>query len=325
MKELLLFLLRAGLPVLFSIGIFAQSSSNVAQKLSPEQYRDQIARLLQQVGPPGPDPEQAQKLADSLPDHFSVQLSSQECSIDNTWLKKQLSGFEKATPDARQKSAEQMRTRLQMIEAQAQAFLQPSPAPVGAHAQLNAILGRREFRSIHGPTAMDRLRERVIAWIDKLLTRIFPPSHSNPRLSRWLEYLFIAVAAIVLVVWTRRRFALSTYTPTDREIMPFAPSARSWRSWLQEACANAQEGDWRNGIHFAYWAGVSFLEQKGAWKPDRARTPREYLKLIEGRGVEFPVLYALTRKFEVTWYGNREASAADFEQALAELEKLGCR
>jgi hypothetical protein len=37
------------------------------------------------------------------------------------------------------------------------------------------------------------------------------------------------------------------------------------------------------------------------------------------------VLAALTRKLEVVWYGYGSAAKADFEEALGQLEKLGCR
>ncbi|HKF23930.1 MAG TPA: DUF4129 domain-containing protein, partial [Candidatus Angelobacter sp.] len=110
-----------------------------------------------------------------------------------------------------------------------------------------------------------------------------------------------------------------------REIVPFSPSARSWRAWLEEARRMAQQEDWRNAIHLAYWAGISFLESGGAWKPNRARTPREYLRLMGTRKPEYPSLAALTRKFEVVWYGARAASGVDFKETLGQLEKLGCR
>ena len=109
-----------------------------------------------------------------------------------------------------------------------------------------------------------------------------------------------------------------------REIIPFAPSARSWRAWLAEARLMAQQQEWRNAIHLAYWAGISFLESGGAWKPNRARTPREYLRLLGTRKPEYPSLAALTRKFELVWYGDRAAGALDFQETLGQLEKLGC-
>jgi hypothetical protein len=38
-----------------------------------------------------------------------------------------------------------------------------------------------------------------------------------------------------------------------------------------------------------------------------------------------PPFTSLTRRFESVWYGSRRAHADDFDAALTELEKLGCR
>ena len=101
---------------------------------------------------------------------------------------------------------------------------------------------------------------------------------------RLLIYLVVGAAVTLLLIWTIRRLRRPQEELPQREIIPFAPSARGWRTWLAEARALAQEQDWRNAIHLAYWAGISYLEEHGAWKPNRARTPREYLRLIGNAG-----------------------------------------
>jgi uncharacterized protein DUF4129 len=126
-------------------------------------------------------------------------------------------------------------------------------------------------------------------------------------------------------LWTIRRLRRPQEDLPEREIIPFAPSARSWRAWLADARTQAQKEDWRNAIHLAYWAGISYLEEHGAWKPNRARTPREYLRLIGKAASQYAVLAALTRKLEIVWYGYGTAAEADFHEALGQLEKLGCR
>jgi hypothetical protein len=107
--------------------------------------------------------------------------------------------------------------------------------------------------------------------------------------------------------------------------MPFAPSARDWRLWLEDARTAANAGQWRDAVHLAYWAGISHLEESGAWVPDRARTPREYLRLLSRASTVRAVLGDLTGQFESIWYGGRGAAAEDFQQTLRFLEQLGCR
>jgi hypothetical protein len=155
--------------------------------------------------------------------------------------------------------------------------------------------------------------------------RLMLSGNAHFSLVQALVYVLLAIAVVVVIIWTVRRFRRPEEEIAAREIIPFAPSARSWRAWLVEAREFAAESDWRNAIHMAYWAGISFLEAGGAWKPDRARTPREYLRLISSRDPQFPPLSTLTRKFEVVWYGDHPARQADFEETLQHLERLGCR
>ncbi|MGA3101139.1 MAG: DUF4129 domain-containing protein [Terracidiphilus sp.] len=76
-------------------------------------------------------------------------------------------------------------------------------------------------------------------------------------------------------------------------------------------------------IDFLYWASISRLEAKRLWPADRARTPREYLALLNGTDPRKPNLTALTRSFERMWYGGRAAQASDFNAALEQAAALG--
>jgi uncharacterized protein DUF4129 len=105
---------------------------------------------------------------------------------------------------------------------------------------------------------------------------------------------------------------------------PLPVSAKEWTVWLAEARAAANRGDWRDAIHLAYWCSISYLEARGVWRPDRARTPREYLRLMPPSSADRPALAALTQGFELVWYGMQDADADAFAQALAQLKKLGC-
>jgi hypothetical protein len=107
--------------------------------------------------------------------------------------------------------------------------------------------------------------------------------------------------------------------------MPFAPPAKSWHSLLAEARAAATRGDLREAVHAGYWAAISHLESSGVWRPDRARTPREYLRLIAQTDPARPLLTDITRDFEVVWYGNRTPGFSEWESFLAKVERIGCR
>jgi hypothetical protein len=102
-------------------------------------------------------------------------------------------------------------------------------------------------------------------------------------------------------------------------------SSRSWQEWLSQSREQAAQGQWRDAIHFGFWAAVSRLEAEGVWPPDKARTPREYLSAIPSSSLSKEPFSAITRRFEASWYGNRTATEADFTEFTLHLEKLGCR
>jgi hypothetical protein len=113
------------------------------------------------------------------------------------------------------------------------------------------------------------------------------------------------------------------------------PPGKHWRDWTREASAAAARGDYRAALHSAYWAGVYRLAELGAWKLDRARTPREYLRMIGAQAQnelaeQNPVgreiaLRDLTQGMEASWYGYLPATQQDYDKAVAHLETLGCR
>ena len=293
--------------------------------ISTSQYLHQLEDLSAGIAEVKQHPEQAKSVEESVPDRVSVSGKYGECSFSYEWLKKDLQQFEKAEPQRRNAFLDEIDQKLKLLEEQANIYDQPQSDSSADHAKLGEILSRKEFNKVHGPSRFDIWWEKVMRWIDSFFQK--HPLTGNSRIDFWhmLVYAAVVVAFIFFAWWLRKRFDYTRYDDGPREIIPFAPSARSWRSWLAEARTLAQQEDWRNAIHLAYWAGISFLEEHGAWRPDRARTPREYLRLLNAHNSQHPVLATLTRKFEVTWYGQRSANATDFQEALGQLEKLGCR
>src|SRR5262249_49606929 len=157
----------------------------------------------------------------------------------------------------------------------------------------------------------DVILAKLFGWLIRLLNRI-SPGNAGFNWFQVVIYTIIGGALTVILVWTLRRLRGRRGEPAPRAIVPFAPSARSWHLWLAEARSLAQQQDWRNAIHMAYWAGISFLEEHGAWKPNRARTPREYLRLVGARTPKYAPLAALTRQLEFVWYGYNDAAESDF-------------
>jgi hypothetical protein len=139
--------------------------------------------------------------------------------------------------------------------------------------------------------------------------------------SAWLGRVIVwgfIVAVCVGLIWGliqfERRWRVRLVPDGDGPA-PGAASARDWQLWLEDARRAAAAGQWREAIHFVYWASISRLESKRLWPADRARTPREYLALVAPEDARKTPLAALTRSFEHVWYGGRPAGEPDYRRA----------
>lgn len=231
--------------------------------------------------------------------------------------------FEKLEKGPDSTVLDQVIERIAALKADAQGFQQVPTDATSSRAALNEILARREFHQVQGPTWLDRLKLKIQQWIFRFLSNLFGSS-SVPVAGKILVWSLVSVAVLVLAFFVYRAMKqnarLETIMP---EVLPV--SAKKWSIWMAEAQAGAAKGLWRDAVHLAYWAGISFLEESGMWRPDQARTPREYLKLIPASSEHRPALSTLTRQLEVTWYGSQQAGPETFAEALTHLENLGCR
>jgi hypothetical protein len=190
-----------------------------------------------------------------------------------------------------------------------------------ARTHLDRILSAREFRGIHGPSVWARMWQRAREMFALLLTALVGES-AIPTIGNLLVYVLIVLAVIALAVLTFRtlRRAAAGDAPVASALVP----RKEWAEWLREAEAAAARAAYREALHATYWCAVSWLEARGAWRTDRTRTPREYPSLIPDTHPDRATLAALTRKFERVWYGNDDADAAAFTEAMASLRKFGC-
>jgi len=75
-------------------------------------------------------------------------------------------------------------------------------------------------------------------------------------------------------------------------------------------------------VHCLYWAAIVMLEGQKHWRRNRARTPREYVALLEAGSSRRQTLLGMTRIFERIWYGLRPAAKSDYDRAKSMLEEL---
>jgi hypothetical protein len=299
--------------------VFCRAEPTADGILTIPEYRAELERL-------GAD---AQKLNNSrtvpgslqhLPPSWRVHTEKQDFEISSQGLRRDIRRYEGQKNVA---NASAIRARLESLRREIDGFELAPPDIFAQRSALNGILARREFNDVHGPTRMDRLKRWMFEKILRALRTLFRSS-AIPTVGNYFVYALIGAAGLSLLylvyrsIFRNREF--EEVVPRDLPV-----SAKEWTIWLAEARAAAATGDWRDAIHLAYWAGISFLEREGFWKPDRARTPREYLRLISPQNQQRETLRALTRIFELAWYAKRQTTEQTFIQTLQELEKLGCR
>jgi hypothetical protein len=255
----------------------------------------------------------------NLPQSWRVRTEQQDFEISAEGLRGDVRRYEQ---EKNFTTASAVRSQIQSLRHDLDGFETSPPDVSKSREQLTAILARPEFRNVSGPTFLDRLAQKLLAFVLNLL-RVLVSSSAIPTISKFFVYGLIGLAVLTLAFLTYRQIKSAgergSVVPTDLPV-----SAKSWALWLEEAQAAAKQHSWREAIHLAYWAGISFLEYQGTWRPDRARTPREYLRLLSNSSEHRETLAALTRVFELTWYAKREADREAFTQTMQALERLGC-
>jgi len=309
---------RIALVCVFALISSAAVASDASRVFSPHEYTEEIGRLSSMADSIHGHPEIAEQAIARLRGNWKVEADGHDFFVDTGWL---IDRFRKGTTDTEARA--ELKSRLDQLTQEADAF-EPSPKDTKvSRARLDQILARSEFHQVHGPTWWDRLEYRILEWIVRLLSVFFGAS-SAPTAGRVLVWTLVAVAVLTLAYLVFRAIRQSA---RQESAVPHiaAVSSKGWRAWIAEAQAASAQGLWRDAVHLAYWAGISFLEERGAWRPDKARTPREYLRLLPAESGHGPALSALTRKLEATWYGNDPAGPQTFSETITLLEDLGCR
>ena len=282
-----------------------------------DQYSDELDKVVH-------NPGYASDFYRLVPASLPVQTQSGAITVPLAFVHESLESFLKSKPESKPLILSALAGRIKALRAEADAFELAHDGDPATRERINRILSAREFGKLRGPTELELLEQRISDWFDRKMNKLFPNPPDLDQLGQILVWVVIAIVSSILAVWLYRR-SRERLLDNPKEIMPFVPSARNWRVWLAGAREKAGAGEWREAIRLGFWAGVSRLESDGAWRPDKARTPREYLDAIPPESGSKPSFAALTKTFERAWYGGRPASSQDFESFMTELEKLGCR
>ena len=199
------------------------------------------------------------------------------------------------------------------------ADVQPLPAPPDfstVRKAANVILSGLEFNTYTEPSLRDRLMAIISRWLYRLLSHVAAFGSRSPWIGPLLEWILATVACALLLAWafrTVRRQRVRMQFETDRQIQQ---TDERVLNWMREAEQHAASERFRDAVHCLYWASIVALEGRRLWQPDRARTPREYLRLLDPASPISPLLRRQTSSFETIWYGLRPAARPDYDRAL---------
>jgi hypothetical protein len=303
----------------FGLKTSPAQTAGASSTLTLTQYIQTLDEALAAVHKLSEESQGAAHLVPTLPAAWHVEVDGRTYEIPTSSIRRDLGAWQAKPTTA---SLQLILQHLETLRYQAVAYQDTAPGVASQRSSLNNILARGEFRDVRGESWLDRLKQRFYDFLFRLMGKLVSSS-SIPMIGDILVYGLIVIAVLAVAYWMYRSLRDGTRLET---IMPVnvSVSAKGWPIWMSEARAAGARGEWRDAIHFAYWGGISYLEAQGSWRPDRARTPREYLRLLPANSEHQPALRALTMRLEGVWYGMQAAGADGFEKTLAELERLGC-
>jgi hypothetical protein len=323
-----------GVPV--HAGNFATDDGPAKQSVTLAQYENELDRLANAFSDLPAHPSGVDALRQTVPSGWIVDAGQEKYEVSAAWIADALKVSGKSTADQKKTWTDTAAT-LKSLRTEAES-LKIAGAEVNradAKARLQKILQRREFnQATKGQSWWSEMWDQVWRWIDWLLDHTIRRLLGNGTAKTVALWVLIGAVFLFAALWIVRGMRSMVRTE-GLSVEAVFPPGKHWRDWTREASAAASRGDYRAALHSAYWAGVYRLAELGAWKLDRARTPREYLRMIGEQAQselaeQNPVgremaLKDLTQGMEASWYGFLPATQQDYDKAVAHLETLGCR
>jgi hypothetical protein len=330
LRMLLLLAIFGALPA--RLGSYPADSPPPEQDLSLQEYISALDRCAALLSDSGPDagthtemnPTTVHDLRAALPKAWIVHAGEQRYRVDTEWLAAAL-GSQETPAFAGGALVRQAKQRLAALREAAEALARVTPQRDAQQTreQLDQILKAREFQGAHGPSRLDILKTRIYAWIFRQLLRIWGRVGRSPAIGTTIAWTAVALAALLLAFWAVRA-TIRAGPQSEIDLHGASAAGWDWRDWLEAARDAANRGDYRAAIHAAYWAAIARLEQTHFLPEDRSRTPRESLRLLKPESAAYTPLAQMTNRFELVWYGHRAATPADWNDAMQQLETLGC-
>ncbi|HKY31664.1 MAG TPA: DUF4129 domain-containing protein [Candidatus Polarisedimenticolia bacterium] len=253
-----------------------------------------------------------------LPESWSVIVGDGRITVNRRAIDQTLRAIEKSPEtDARWWD---LMVLLETMAGEGRAAMAPvAPRDDDASRRLQEILSRRQFRGLSEPGPIQRLFEKITAWIHRMLEPLGGASETPLQILGWILLAGFVVFAMVCVL----RVARGRVPRSLGTVAPEKPMPNDWSSWAADAAAAARLGRYRDAVRCAYWAAILKLGVEGILDLRQERTHREYLRALPAGHPLGSDLREMTRSFERIWYGGRPATEEDLAGLLTHLRSTG--
>lgn len=294
-----------------------------ARVSTPQQLQDRLKSLESLTSACSAAPGKQACDPDAVGDDTQAALPSGTRTVEFDWLRAALTRAATDGHAQQEMTAAQQRLAHDLSGLSAAA---PESTTELQHDRtvLRQILASGAFPQPQPPSLWQRLRDQFLTWLAARLERL----GTGQSATRWISQ-FLLIAVIVgscggLLLWFSRAAHRQRLLIRERGERPagIATSLRDWQLWLADARQLAAQREWREAIHHLYWAAIAAMESREAWRPDRARTPREYLALLGSESGSKDDLLRLTRSLERFWYGGESPVESDYDEARTVAERL---
>jgi hypothetical protein len=318
LRRTLLLLVIASLPALAQAG--SPMLQPPVQQTTPDGYRAHVQSLGNLVRACHDNAKACDPAA--VGDDDKIVWSGETFQVRWQWLRQLLDDARNPALADRNSLLDQASARLDRELGAGGGAAGPQPEFAAARRAANSILARPEFRIVGGESWLDRKWAQFWDWFYRIFNATADFGHRSPWLGPTLEWGFVGLAVLLVLIWAVRTAQRERLAVSLSALIPASQWQKEADDWADRARLEAEKSNWREAIHCLYWASIVVLERHRLWRHDAARTPREYVQLLERNSPRQVTLRSVTRIFERIWYGLRVATSEDYVRALALFEDL---
>jgi len=141
------------------------AATKASPVMTPAEFASEMQRLSTQAAELEAHPQQGPEFATRLPKQWIVEANGSRMEVASEPVRDAVEAFLKAEPKAKPGALKSLEERLRRMQNQAAAYDAAPQLPNGLHPQLEQILAAREFRQMHGPSALQLLWQRILNYM----------------------------------------------------------------------------------------------------------------------------------------------------------------